>query len=41
MASKYQFTETAYFDLDNALKYISNELCNPIAAKNYLKRLLR
>lgn len=35
----YQFTEKASSDLDEILYYISNELDNPVAAQNFIKKI--
>lgn len=35
----YQFTEKASEDLDEILHYISNELDNPVATQNFIKKI--
>ncbi|QFJ56078.1 type II toxin-antitoxin system RelE/ParE family toxin [Pseudobutyrivibrio xylanivorans] len=35
----YDFTEIAEADIDETLYYISNELCNPKAAKDFVDEL--
>lgn len=35
----YKFTETAENDLDGILRYITVDLCNPSAAKDFFEKL--
>lgn len=38
-SSRYQFTNKAKEDLDMIINYISNNLCNPSAAKSFFEHL--
>ena len=40
MSYKVQFTESANFDIDKIIKYISIKLCNQTAADNFLNKIL-